>query len=407
MVLVWAMSARAHADGAFPDSFAMFAPADQPSVLRLATNFGLVLSSDDGMSWHYVCENAIISFANLYSQGPDDALYAVSTLGLVSSRDGGCTFTSAQGSLTLSAVDDVFADPSNGMHVLAIARVIGDAGTATNTRLYQSSDGGLTFGDAIYLPDAGQVMTGVEVARSDPDTIYLTMYQNGPHPYVARSDDGGGSFTVIDEISTGVRFPRLLAVDPANPRRLFLRLGGTDGDALGISEDGGVTVSLPLVVPGQMTAFLLRADGTILLGDNSGMAWRSTDNGATFSDWPIGLHLRGLAERGTRLYAVGDDVIDDAALSFSDDEEHFTTILHFRDILGPLQCGNVESTCAVPWLQLEPTINPNYDGGLPDLSPVVKMGGGGCGCGLTPGGVGLIPLLCVLLFGLLARRSRT
>ena len=315
IVLVQALSAAARADGAFPDSFALFAPSDQAGALRLATNFGLVVSSDGAQSWHYVCENAIIAFASLYTEGPDDALYAVSTLGLVGSRDGGCTWTTAQGSLTLSAVDDVFADPSDGMHLLAIARVVGDGGIAGNTSLYESRDGGLTFGAPIYTPPSTRTITGVEIARSDPRTIYLTMYQSGPHPYVARSNDGGGSFTVIDEGALGNRFPRLIAVDPTNSQRLFLRLGGgPNGDDLGISEDGGATVVSPLTVPGQMTAFLLRTDGTILVGGNTPTAWRSTDGGQSFAAWPIGLHLRGLAERAGQLYAVGDDIADHGAL---------------------------------------------------------------------------------------------
>src|SRR6184192_1327229 len=70
MILV---SVAAHADGAFPDAFAMFAPADQANTLRMATNFGLVFSNDGAQTWHYVCEQAVITFATLYAEGPDDA----------------------------------------------------------------------------------------------------------------------------------------------------------------------------------------------------------------------------------------------------------------------------------------------------------------------------------------------
>jgi hypothetical protein len=416
IVLVAALSARAHGDGAFPDSFAMFAPADQASTLQLATNFGLVVSTDDAQSWHYVCENAIISFASLYSQGPDDAIYAVSTLGLVSSRDGGCSFSAAQGTLALSAVDDVFADPSDGTHVLAIARVVGDAGTAGNTRLYASTDGGYSFGDYLYNPAGGQVLTGVEIAKSDPMTIYLTMYSNGPHPFIARSDNGGGSFNVIDQGALGSLFPRLAKVDPTNPQRAFFRLGGVDGDSLGITTDGGNTIALPLTVTGQMSAFLLRGDGTILVGDNTGHAWRSTDGGQSFAAWPITLHLRGLAERGTRLYAAADDMADGAALWQSDDGDNFTPILHFKDILGPVQCGHVPGTCAAPWVALQQTLNPFFDGGFSTLDLSVADGshsggtthgsGTSGGCRFGDGGAGLLPIVCVLLVALVLRRRQ-
>jgi hypothetical protein len=397
-------SAMAHADGAFPDSFAMFAPAGLSNTLRLATNFGLVFSNDNAQTWHYVCESAVIAFAGLYAEGPDDSLYAVSTLGLVSSRDGGCTWQTAQGSLALSDASDVFPDPSDATHVLAIAQVVGDAGTAGNTALYESHDGGLTFGPALYTPPAQRTLSGVEIAKSDPKTIYLTMYDPGPHPFLARSSDGGVSFSVID--LGGNDLPRLIAVDPQNPERLFLRLQGTAGEALGISSDGGTTVQRQLTVPGKMSAFLLRASGTILVGGlsgPSGASWRSTDGGMTFSDWPINIHLRGLAERAGRLFLLGDDKIDAAALFQSDDENTLTPVMRFRDIQGPAECGKVPAVCEGPWMQLEPLINPNFDAGVSD-GPMPTPPPGGCH--MSGGEIGVLPLLFVVVVALLLRNPR-
>jgi hypothetical protein len=393
------LAGAAHADGAFPDSFALFAPSDAGNVLRLATNFGLVVSNDNAATWHYICENAVIAFASLYAQGPDDAIYAVSTLGLVSTRDGGCSWTPAQGSLMLSAVDDVFADPSDAMHVLAIARVVADGGTAGSTALYESHDGGLTFGGALYTPAPGRTLTGVEIAKSDPNVIYLTMYDPGPHPYLATSSDAGAHFSVID--LGGKDFPRLIAVDPANPQRIFLRLGSSAGDSLGISNDGGVTVQKTLTVPGKMTAFLLRKSGTILVGAQT--SWRSTDGGNSFADWPINIHLRGLAERAGHLFLVADDKIDKAALFQSDDETHLTPLLHFKDILGPAECGQIPTVCEAPWENLQPLINPLVDGGASDLGRSAMVDHG-CGCRLTPGDVGVLPLVCMFLLVLRLRR---
>jgi hypothetical protein len=408
MVLVVSSGGLARADGAFPDSFALFAPADKPFTLRLATNFGLVLSDDAGEHWYFVCERAAIAFATLYSEGPDDALYAVSTLGLVSSRDNACVWSTAQGSLMLSAVDDVFPDPSDAQHVLAIARVVGDAGTAGDTMLYESHDGGLTFGAPIYTPTPGRVITGVEIAASDPKTIYMTMYDNGPHPWFARSVDGGANFTLFD--LGGTAAPRLIKVDPQNPQRVFLRMQPTDGEALSVTTDGGNTFTTPLTVTGKMTAFLLRSDGTLLVGSvlrDMAQSWRSTDNGATFADWPIGLHLRGLAERGTRLFAVGDDVLDKGALWQSDDGDHFTNILRFRDIVGPADC--VKTVCTTPWMQLQPLINPNG----PDVDAGADTAGGGGGsdnrgisCDFADGTLGLLPFVCILLAVALRRAMR-
>src|SRR5205807_91649 len=117
--------------------------------------------------------------------------------------------------------------------------------------------------------------------------------------------------------------------------------------------------------------------------------------GLSFADWPIGIHRRGLGERGGRLYLAADDVADHAALFQSDDEQTLAPILRFRDILGPAGCGKVPQTCAVPWAQLQPLVNPDYDGGAPDLAMSYTAAGGGCG--LAPGTVGLLPIVCILI----------
>ena len=44
------------ADGAFPDSMQIFVPADHPHRIILATNFGLIISEDDGATWEWTCE---------------------------------------------------------------------------------------------------------------------------------------------------------------------------------------------------------------------------------------------------------------------------------------------------------------------------------------------------------------
>ena len=49
---------RARADGALPDSLSISTPAARPHDITLATNFGLVLSHDDGRRWVWSCEQA-------------------------------------------------------------------------------------------------------------------------------------------------------------------------------------------------------------------------------------------------------------------------------------------------------------------------------------------------------------
>jgi hypothetical protein len=70
---------------------AILLPADRPQEIILATNFGLVISHDDGQSWYWVCEQAISPYASLYQVGPApaDTLYAEAPAGVFSSHDDG------------------------------------------------------------------------------------------------------------------------------------------------------------------------------------------------------------------------------------------------------------------------------------------------------------------------------
>ena len=60
----------ATADGAFPDSLSVLVPAGHPHEIVLATNFGPLISEDDGATWSWVCEQAIALLVSLYQVGP-------------------------------------------------------------------------------------------------------------------------------------------------------------------------------------------------------------------------------------------------------------------------------------------------------------------------------------------------
>src|SRR6185369_8582440 len=94
-ILLGTHGAPARADGAFPDSQRILVPEDRPDTIVLATNFGLVVSEDGGALWRYACETLDTSGGHLYSLGPapDDRVYAISTSGVATSRDLGCSWS--------------------------------------------------------------------------------------------------------------------------------------------------------------------------------------------------------------------------------------------------------------------------------------------------------------------------
>jgi MYXO-CTERM domain-containing protein len=92
-----------------------------------------------------------------------------------------------------------------------------------------------------------------------------------------------------------------------------------------VSSDGGASAAPGLTIAGGvLTAFArVPATGSLIAGGAVGsapVAFRSTDGGASFQPLPTPPHLRALAARGARLYAVADNYADGYAIGTSDDE---------------------------------------------------------------------------------------
>jgi hypothetical protein len=348
---------RARADGAFPDSMQLLLPADRPREIVLATNFGLISSEDDGQTWVWACEPDLNDNAILYqvSAAPSDRMFAVLLRrGLVYSDDGACTWTSAAGQLATAVASDVFADPTNPARVFAIGAENGDGRTPQS--LYRSDDGGLTFGAPLFsAPTAGGLLS-VESAVSDPLTIYLSMYTTPMvHPFLVRSADGGAQWTSVDlEPAIGVNSFRIAAVDPEDPRKIYLRVSEALGEHLAVSADGGATFAEPVFTDGTLTAFARLASGTVLVGVSSSSAsgdggvpstgYRSNDGGVTFQPWSGAPHLRALAERDGKLFAAADNFRDGFAVGVSTDEGlSFQPLVTYDQVMRIKPC--VQQVC--------------------------------------------------------------
>jgi uncharacterized metal-binding protein len=316
----------ARANGAFPDSQSVVAPADRPRELLLATNFGLVLSHDGGASWTWSCEQDATAFAYLFQSGPTPLgrLFALSVGRLVYSDSGGCGWAVAGGALAGHDVTDAFPDPIDASRVFAVAHPSGAADGQSVVMV--SYDGGATFQGAIYTAASQDDVTGVEVARSAPDTIYLTI-TGGPGfvPKLARTVDGGASWQTFDlSGALGAAGIWLVAIDPQRPDRVLLRVAGAAGEGLAITDDGGVTARLALALDGGNLTGVARLDsGTLVAAaafNDHAALYRSTDDGSSFQPQAGAPHVRGLAARGDLLFAAADDFGDGFALGISNDE---------------------------------------------------------------------------------------
>ncbi|MBC8133287.1 MAG: hypothetical protein H7X95_09935 [Deltaproteobacteria bacterium] len=304
----------------------------------MATNFGVIESTDQGRSWFYACEDPEQSAdARLYTLVQDaerERLFSIGAQGLAVSDDSGCRVQPTAGSRDGVIASDYFVDPTNAARALVLASVFDfSAGVAQQSSvLLLSVDGTQTFAPALRSVGTGDPdsldFESVEISRKDPLVTYLVSSSIVAGRQLERSSDGGLTWTRTPlPAMYGSRFG-IITIHPNNPDKVFLRGSNSASDFILLTTDGGKTITPVLDLTAQMavvTAFLIRQDGTILVGVRGGtdlaFGLRSTDGGLTYQPWPIGgLHLRGLAEHQQRLYALAEFKTDPFILARSDDD---------------------------------------------------------------------------------------
>jgi hypothetical protein len=291
----------------------------------LVTNFGLVSTEDGGATWTWSCEQDTNALGVLYQLGPAPRrrLFAVANQQVVFSDDATCSWQIAGGMLAGPSVTDVFPDPVNADRVLAIGSAAGVYA------VFESADGGATFGAMRLQGAAGELVTSVESARSDPRVVYVASMGAGQSPRLARTGDGGASWTMNDlTADLGPGLPRIIAVDPADPDTVILRWSSTaGGEAIAVTHDGGTSALKTLSIDHYFTSFTRMPDGALVLSavaavspaQKSGL-FVSHDGAASFQENDAVPGVLAVAQRGGVLYGATDNFGDGYALGASSDE---------------------------------------------------------------------------------------
>ncbi len=397
-------SRDARANGAFPDSQSVLTPSSRPNEISLVTNFGVVASRDGGHTWLWSCEQDANTFGYLYqyNAGPQNRLFALANQNLIFSDDATCGWSTAQGLITGLGVTDFFPDPSDANRVLALAHDY----TSSTDAVLQSTDAGTTFTSKLYTSDAKATMTGIEIARSDPKTIYVTLTAPTTNaPMLGHSNDGGATWKFTDMTPVlGIGMPSIIAVDPTNAQSVLLLFKDTRDakQSLALSQDGGQTVTSSMTTSGYFTSATRTMTGAILVGgvdvSINPVLFRSTDHGVTFQ--AVGTqppHIRAMSTRGDQIYAASDNFSDGYALGVSTDDgltwQSVLSYNHVGAILGCLKAA-CQETCAAQvsvglWdmsvCSADPP--PMLDGGTGSTDAAAGTGGG-AGAGAAGGNGG-------------------
>jgi photosystem II stability/assembly factor-like uncharacterized protein len=276
--------------------------------------------------------------------------------------------------------------------------------------LFRSLDGGVTYPAAILAAPAGFTISGVESATSDPMTVYATLAksEDGTESALARSADGGDTWSMFSLTSQlGAVTTRLVAVDPRDPRHMFLRLVSGPGvvpagEALAMTTDGGVSFTRPLELPdGNILGFARLPDGTwIAAGSTTSVGqaiYRSEDDGVTFTSMAVDFHPRGLGARDGVLFVAANDIGGDgfALASSTDGGKSWRPRLSFADISGIRSC--VKAACQVDCANLS---------GITLFAKSVCTAKDGAGCAVADGVTGFGSAVGMLIAGALIWLSR-
>jgi MYXO-CTERM domain-containing protein len=373
--LAFAVPSLANANGRFPRAERLVEDPRDANHLILAATYGLVTTADRGRSAYYVCE-ASFSGQDLYvgdpivDLGSDGALIVDIQSGIHTSTDGTCTWSSAFGGPGVYVAD--FTVGKNQGPTLAIASATEDG--SVGVHIAESSDGGRSFHLIGTTLPIGVAFT-IDVAPSDANLVYVSALSKANVPMLAMSTDRGATWTTA-KITTGPNeLPYIAAIDPVDPRKIFVRTSSSDNesgvptsnDALFVTTDGGASWREVFRASAEMLGFALSPDGSeVLIGYGDPMdadvlvdptvlgIYRATTSDFAFARLSTASNTC-LAWTQTGLYACASHLETGYAVAFAPAPANATAgvaglapLIRLSDVEGPACCAQGD-VCATAW----------------------------------------------------------
>ena len=443
----------AFANGRYPLAQQVLVDPSDIRHLYLRSTYGVLMSSDAGTTWAWLCESGIG-----YDPGEDPTMAIVgdgSVLagafeGLFTTRDRGCSWRKDD-AIGQHYVNDL-AVVRDGVTVLAATVNVRSNGRF-EAQLWRSIDGAMTWSSYDIGTESLLPFT-LDAAPSDPQRVYVTAANvpmtpdaglNAGTGVILRSTDGGKTFAESPIPGTDRYNPPLIAaIDPSNPDVLYVRVQG-DQDTNNLvaswllySKDAGRTWRELFRAKADMLGFALSSEGgTVLIGmgdtrngarpvDTSVIGlYRANSGSLSFSRVSNG-QVGCLTYSGNNLYVCGSQQTSGYELGISnDDGTTISPLFEYGTVQGPLVCPAdtpQAMICTAQWPYACAGLGhcPHVDAGA--SAPSAGGSSGCCGSAaskskpqseigtkqldMLPGAHGLWLVVTALLAGALRRRMR-
>ena len=213
---------------------------------------GVYRSDDGGATWTHLGLAATRHIARVvvHPRDPDVAWVAAlgnlwrgsEARGVYRTTDGGETWEKVlDGGNRWTGAVDLALDPRDPDVLYAatyqrLRRSWGFNGGGPGSGIWKSTDGGDTWRElAEGLPSGDRGRIGLALSPADPDRLYALVEHAGEGG-TYRSDDGGESWTKVNDLNPRPMYYSHVVADPVDPDRLYVL--STEGY---VSDDGGAT----------------------------------------------------------------------------------------------------------------------------------------------------------------------
>jgi uncharacterized protein (TIGR03382 family) len=356
LACVAALATGALANGRPPQTSSIhFRPGAENEILA-GMSFGLLFSKDNGATWRWMCED-VVPYAGMYD--PDyeimasGAIYATTFEGFRVMRDA-CTFDG-------TVLDPVDPNESKFFSVLArdaaATTIYAAAADPKDANIYKSTDDGTSFTPITQPGMINDWYQSLEVAKSDPDVIYLSGYRfvntgsgTTKEFFMFKSTNGGGSWSPVSLTNIATMSNSVISIvgiGKTDPQHIFVQVTLEDNalsDAVYESTDGGGTWTRIHSEMGAIS-FLLRANGDVVIGTQTRGSVKRANGQSTFTTLANAPHINCLAENSagevwacTQNYGSPAVPMDGYGIMKSTDLATWTPAMKYQDILEPVTC---------------------------------------------------------------------